>query len=120
MLRLSDMRKRARNLVPRRIRRSPRRSLLPAASLFSLPASAAIAGISTSPACTPRPAPNTSLIASSHFPLTHAHVAFAIATATACMVNCLCVAHAHVFVGCSNLSPAVSVLISTRGVYPTN
>ena len=28
---------------------------------------------------TPRPAPNTSLIASSHFPLTHAHVAFAIA-----------------------------------------
>ena len=56
---------------------------------------------STSPACTPRPAPNTSLIASSHFPLTH--VAFTIATATACMVNCLCVAHAHVFVGCSNL-----------------
>ena len=44
---------------------------------------------------------NTSLIASSHFPL----VAFTIATATACMVNCLCVAHAHVFVGCSNLSP---------------
>ena len=56
-------------------------------------------------ACLHASPPNTSLIASSHFPLTHAHVAFAIATATACMVNCLCVAHAHVFVGCSNLSP---------------
>ena len=34
---------------------------------------------------TPRPALNTSLITSSLFPLTHAHVAFAIATATACV-----------------------------------
>ena len=32
--------------------------------------------VTSSPACTPRPAPNTSLIASSHFPLTHAHVAY--------------------------------------------
>jgi hypothetical protein len=70
---------------------------------LSLPASAAIAGISTSPACTPRPAPSTSLIAYmyaySHFPLTQFHVAFAIATATICMVNCSCVAQGHVFVG---------------------
>jgi hypothetical protein len=43
-------------------------SSLAAPYLVSLPASAAIAGISTSPACTPRPAPNTSLIASSHKP----------------------------------------------------
>ena len=27
----------------------------------------------------------------SHFPRTHAHVAFAIATATACMVKCVCI-----------------------------
>jgi len=69
-------------VVPLRIRRSPRRSLLPAASLFPPLLPSAIAGkrISTSPACTPRPAPNTSLIASlppSHFPLTQFHVAFA-------------------------------------------
>jgi hypothetical protein len=48
-------------------------SSLSAPCRVSLPASAAIAGISTSPACTPRPAPNTSLIASSHFPQTQFH-----------------------------------------------
>jgi hypothetical protein len=69
------------NLVPHRIRRSPLSSSLSAPCRVSLPASAAIAGISTSPACTPRSAPNTSLIASSHFPLTQFHVAFVTATA---------------------------------------
>jgi hypothetical protein len=51
-------------------------SSLSAPCLVSLPASAAIAGtcISTSPAGTPRPAPNTSRIASSHFPRTNAQV----------------------------------------------
>ena len=73
---------RARCHVPRRLRRPSSSPSAPC--LVSLRASAAIAGVSTSPACTPRPAPNTSLIASSLFPLTHAHVAFAIATATAC------------------------------------
>ena len=63
---------RARCLVPRRLRRPPRRSLLPASSLFApLPPSP----VSQSQPRLPRPAPNTSLIASSHFPLTHTHVA---------------------------------------------
>jgi hypothetical protein len=93
--------------VPRRRRRPPRRPLLRASSL--------VAPLPPSLVFQPRlpvrhrPAPNTSLIASSLFPLTQFHVAFAIATATACMVNCLCVAHAHVFVGCSNLSPHPSL-----------
>ena len=60
-------------------------SSLSAPGLVSRPASAAIiAGVSVSTlnlACLH--APNTSLIASSHFPPTHTHVAFAIATATA-------------------------------------
>jgi len=61
-----------------------------------LVSSAAIAGSLNFACLFASPAPNTSLIASSLFPLTQLHVVFAIATATACIVNCLCVAHAHV------------------------
>jgi hypothetical protein len=69
------------------LRRLQLSSSLSAPRLVSRPASAVIAGVSTSPACTPRPAPSTSLIASSHFPLTHAHVAFAIKIKTNVVVR---------------------------------
>jgi len=51
--------------------------------------------------------PRTSLLPNSTWP----SFTFAIATATICMVNCLCVAHAHVFVGCSNSPPRVSLTV---------
>jgi hypothetical protein len=60
--------------VPRRLRRPPHRALPPASSLFApLPPSPVF-----QPRLPVRLAPNTSLIASSLFSLTHAHVAFAI------------------------------------------
>ena len=103
---------RARYLVPHRIRRSPRRSMLPASPHPQHSLSCVSTNLTSQPHLPARlhasPHPqhlSHRLLALPSY--THAHVAFAnlIATATACMVNCLCVAHAHVFVGCSNLSP---------------
>ena len=76
---------RVRNLVPRRIRRSPRRSLLPAASLFP--------PLLPSPVSQPRlparlaPLPTPLSLPLHTFPLSQFDVAFAIATATICMLH---------------------------------